>query len=141
MDDSANPEARFLAAEILYDRASNFPPESVKAALAEIYTTALAQDYIGVANPWGLPGSHEVVGRHLVELGEVAVPKLIPLLDDETILLYEGSKEATLGNSYAYRVKDFAAYFISQIRGIDYPVHQTQAERDAEIDRLKTKLP
>jgi hypothetical protein len=141
MDNSMDLKVRFLAAEILYYKDSTYPPESAKAALAEIYADALANDTIGVANPWGLPGYLDSVGQHVVGLGTVAVKSLTTLLDDDTEILFEGSEEATIGNGYEYRVKDFAAYFISQITGIPYTIYQTPAERDAEIARLKAQLP
>jgi hypothetical protein len=31
---------------------------------------------------------------------------------------YQGSKEATIGNAYGYRIKDFAAYYIGRILGV-----------------------
>lgn len=141
LDDGAADLARFLAAELLFYKVDDYPPDSARPVLVEIYTTALAHDFVGVANPWGLPGSLDVVGQHLVELGDAAVPRLVSLLDDNMILLYEGSKEATFGNSYQYRVKDIAAFLISQIAGLEYEVHLTPAERDTEIEQLKSNLP
>jgi hypothetical protein len=140
MDSSASSQARFLAAEILFYKDKSYPSDAAKPTLAQIYATALVENYTGIANPWGLPGYLDSVGEHVVDLGDAAVPALVPLLDDETPLLYGGSQEATLGNSYGYRVKDMAAFFISRIKGIAYTVYQTAAERDAEIENLKTKL-
>jgi hypothetical protein len=50
------------------------------------------------------------VGSAFLTIGRTAIPALAKLLDDErTNLKYEGSAEATLGNGYGYRTKDFAA--------------------------------
>ncbi len=140
LDKAAPLEARFLAAEILFYKDSTYPPDSAKVTLAQVYADALANDIMLVANPWGLPDHLASVGQHMVALGDAAVPALTALLDDTTGLVFEGSKEATVGNSYDYRVKDFAAYFISQIKNLPYTVYQTPAERDVEIDKLKKKL-
>ena len=43
-----------------------------------------------------------------------------------------------LGNSYAFRVKDFAAFFLSKIRGRPYVLHTDPAARDAYINALKS---
>ena len=49
----------------------------------------------------------------------------------------DGSKEATVGNGYQYRVKDFAAFYIAKI--IDTPIafHRDPADRDAAIEELR----
>jgi hypothetical protein len=53
-------------------------------------------------------------GIRFVVLGEAAVPALVRLLDNAgTPLIYDGSKEATVGNADHYRVKDFAAFYLS----------------------------
>ena len=82
----------------------------------------------------------EPAGQHFVALGEPAVPALVSLLDDTTRLEYGGSKEATVGNSYAYRVKDFAAFYLSRIRNLPFDVVQDPAARDKAIDALRQAL-
>ena len=42
-----------------------------------------------------------------------------------------------LGNSYAFRVMDFAAFFLSTIRGLPYVLHTDPAARDGAIQALK----
>jgi hypothetical protein len=140
-DSSAPMQARFLAAEILFSKDSTYPPESAKAALAQVYAAALVENYTGMANVWGLPGHLSSVGQHAAALGDAAVAAFVPLLENDTPLFYSGSQEAMVGNSYGYRVKDMAAFIISQIKNIPYTVYKTAAERDPEIARLKAQLP
>jgi hypothetical protein len=74
-------------------------------------------------------------------LGDPAVPALVRLLDNTGApLTYAGSKEATVGNAYGYRIKDFAAYYLGRIRRIPVSFHSDVAERDQEIARLRQKL-
>lgn len=133
--------ARFLAAEMLFYKKEQYPPEEQKRPLASVYAAALAQNYTGVANPWGLPGFFGgLVAEHVVTLSGDAIPELIVLLDDDRRLNYTGSQEATVGNCFEYRVKDAAAFFISQIKALPFEVHQSRQVRDKEIERLKDLL-
>jgi hypothetical protein len=136
VDPNAAWEPRFLAAEILFRKRSDFPSADQRNALASAYVDALRA--ASVANPWGLPGELDgPAGQHLVSLGEAVTPGLMPLLDDDRRVPYWGSQEATLGNSYAFRVKDFAAFFLSTIRGLPYVLHRDPSARDADIEKLK----
>jgi hypothetical protein len=80
------------------------------------------------------------VGQHVVSLGESTVAELSHLLDDSRPVTYGGSREATYGNSFNYRVKDLAAEFLAQIRHLPYVVKEAPSERDVEIDRLREAL-
>jgi len=138
-DTGADREARFLAAEILSRKQSGYPSPSESALLAPVYADALR--HAELANIWGMPGELDgPAGQHLVALGPAAVVALIPLLNDARTVIYGGSEEATIGNSYEYRVKDFAAFFIHRIGGSPYSLLNTPHERDAEIERLRTSL-
>lgn len=140
-DDRSPTLARFLAAEILFTKASGYPPAEHRPLLASIYTSALSDNYTRMANPWGMPGELDgPVGQHVVTLGEVAIVTLRPLLDDDADVTYGGSEEATFGNSYHYRVKDLAAFYISRIRGAPYRVVLDVGQRDREIARLRRDL-
>lgn len=133
--------ARFLAAEILFAREPGFPRGTDPAGLAASYAAALAADVTGMANPWGLPGALDgPVARHVLALGSAAVPAFTALLDDDTRLAYGGSKEATVGNSYRYRVKDVAASLVARIRGLRHPTQIDPAARDTDIDRLRQQM-
>ncbi|HYB42968.1 MAG TPA: hypothetical protein VEL75_14420 [Candidatus Methylomirabilis sp.] len=138
LDDAADPEARFLAAEVLFARASGFPPGDLKPALASIYTRAMGSTE--VANPWGLPGEIDGAGQHLLQLGDAVVAPLMHMLQDERPRVYAGSKDATVGNSFGYRVKDLAAFYLSRLLNLPYLVHQRPSERDLEIDALRAAL-
>ncbi len=141
LDEGAPMQARFLAAEVLFYKDPDYPPAGDEAALAPVYAAALANNYTTMANPWGLPGQLDgLAGQHFIALGEAAIPSLVGLLDDTTAVDYGGSREATYGNSFSYRVKDLAAFFISQIRGLPYEVYESPQARDAEIERLREQL-
>jgi hypothetical protein len=149
LDDAISWPARFLAAEILFAKKEDFPTPELLPPLAAIYAHALAQtgvsmeDFYLPANIWGFlyelddPGD---AGQHFIDLGEAALPELIPLLDNEDHVLYEGSREATMGNEYNYRIKDFAAFYISKIKDIPIPFQPELEKRDREIEKLKQTL-
>jgi len=136
VDSDAAWEPRFLASEILFRKRPDFPSVEQKHALASAYVEALRAARVG--NIWGLPGELDgPAGQHLVSLGEEVAPGLMRLLDDDRQVPYWGSKEAMLGNSYAFRVKDFAAFFLSKIRGVSYVLHTDPSARDADIPALR----
>lgn len=144
---------RLLASEVLYSKNADYPPADWKDTLAYIYAQALAisghQEGILIAgNPWGFMyfydksgiADYGSLGSHLINTGRPAIPYLVALLNNDNSLFYEGSKEATIGNSLKYRVKDAAAYYIGKITGIPVQFHEKHADRDTEIERLKEQL-
>jgi hypothetical protein len=140
-DTAVEPHAGFLAAEILFHKVPGYPPETLRARLAEIYAAALANDYTGMANPWGLPGlSDGETAQHAVQIGETAVPPLRKLLDDRRAVYYSGSQEATFGNRYRYRVKDLAAGLLTRIRNLPFQPDEDPELRDQAIERLGSML-
>jgi hypothetical protein len=143
-DPSAPGKARFIAAEVLFARDVFFINRVGRALVARLYTEALTKGYTGHANAWGLLWEHDdigEVGSRFLVLGDEAIPALAELLDDDTIVdSYEGSEDATVGNRYRFRIKDFAAYYIGRITGHPVPFHLDHAGRDAEIERLKAFL-
>jgi len=137
-------EARFLACEVLFRKDILFLQGQDRKQVAAVYAQALVHDYTGAANSWGLLYEHRdegPVGIVFLQLGDNAVDALVPLLDDAgQRLTYIGSIEATVGNAYHYRIKDFAAYYLARIKGIPIVFHRDFAERDAEIARLRRQL-
>ena len=145
---------RILASEILYAQAPDYPPPDWADTLGYLYARALAitADTSGplqlTGNAWGFMYHTDTLGvtdygqlgTHLVAVGPAAVPYLSQLLANTDVIFYEGSKEATVGNSFAYRVKDAAAYFIGKITGTPVAFHKKNRDRDAEIERLKATL-
>lgn len=133
-------KARFLACEVLFDKHFTFVPGVGPAAVAEIYAHALAHNLTGVANSWGLLYEHDdagPVGIRFVMIGEPAVPALVGLLDDASRPLgYAGGEDATVGNAYGFRVKDFAAFYLGRIKRISVAFHQCLEDRDREISAL-----
>ena len=147
INEDAPMKARMLANEVLLKREFTYlSDEDVKIdRVAAIYTYALANNLTGMANSWGFLYKHPYIavgslGSKFTILGEEAIPELVKLLDNETIHRYHGSEEATVGNSYRFRVKDFAAYYIYRIKNIKAVYHETHAARDAEIEKLKLLL-
>jgi hypothetical protein len=135
------PAAAFLAAEILFLKGGYTPSPTDAQALAPAYAHALAHNVVGSANPWGKPGSLDGdATKHAVSLGEAAVPPFRALLDDATPMTYAGSREATFGNAYRWRVKDAAAVVLAAIRGLRFDAKKTPAARDPEIAALKAQL-
>jgi hypothetical protein len=112
--------------------------------VAEVYAEALAKNYAGHANVWGLLWENDQpgpVGVRFLMLGEAAVPALRGLLDNETLVdWYAGSEEATIGNAAQYRVKDFAAYYLGDLLRRPIPFHRDLAGRDLEIAKLREAL-
>lgn len=153
-DHSHSDLERFLASEVLYEKALDYPSAEWRDILAYLYARALAisGDPSGKfqipGNQWGFMYHLEargvrddgVLAVHLLAAGEQAIPHLSRLLENPNPIFYEGSQEATLGNSLRYRVKDAAAYFIGRITGIPVRFHENIPDRDAEIEALKAVL-
>lgn len=142
-------EVRFLAAEIILSKFNKYPIKKYNTILSNLYGTALTNtgDKTGnfrlSANLWGYLYEMDdvgVLGNHFIQLGDEAVPELYKLLDNEEQVLYDGSRDATIGNEYQYRIKDFAAFYISKIKNIPVKFYQDFDERDKEIERLKKLL-
>jgi hypothetical protein len=146
--------ARFLASEILFEKKKNYPVKELEEPLAPIYANALlitgahSSNSRLCGNLWGFMyngsnygnSNHDVLGTHLIKIGKKAVPYLVELLDDKELIAYIGSQEATTGNSYKYRVKDAAAYYIGEILGIPVKFHESFDDRDEEVYKLACKL-
>ena len=140
---------RFLASEILFEKMKDYPPDTLRTELAKIYTEALMRTGGEVSkfrlsgNAWGLLYELDdvgILGKHLISFGIYVIPYLINLLDNTEVVYYEGSKEATLGNSYKLRIKDFSAFFLGKIKTIPLKYYANNDERDLQIGRLKETL-
>jgi hypothetical protein len=133
--------SRFFAAQILFDNSDWMPIGEEKMEVAELYARALKDNYTGVANPWGIPDDDGDAGEHLVALGEDAVIALRPLLTCNRSLFYAGSKTATMGKLYSYRVKDIAACYINTILDLKCFLDKKKPlRRNLTIHRLRFKL-
>jgi hypothetical protein len=144
---------RLLATEVLYSKSTDFPRVDLQEALAYIYSQALmasgkSSKFFIAGNQWGYMyfsdksgiSDYGNMGKHLIDTGKAAIPYLVKLLNNGEMLEYEGSQEATLGNSLKYRIKDAAAYYIGKMTSIAVQFYTNFPERDAEIERLKEKL-
>jgi transposase len=138
LDDAA---ARFLAAEVLARRGA-LPGGLPADALARAYVDGLrAGASADMANPWGIPsGPLGPAGVRVASLGAAAVAPLEGALDDEGGLRFVGSREASIGNSYGWRVKDVAASVLAAITGQAFDVDRDPAKRDAAIEELRRRV-
>lgn len=147
---SSRFHAKFLAAEVLRHFEVQLDTQSYN-ILAEAYAYALkytSTDRKNIVqlngNLWGLlyeENDAGFLGKQFIKFGNAAIPSLTKLLDDGAGRIpYEGSEEATIGNAYQYRIKDFAAFYISKIKNIPIKFHQDFKKRDQEIEHLKELL-
>ena len=141
-DNAVPVPARFLAAEILFKKDAAFPSsEEQKKMLAKIYVEVLSNKGTVNGNIWGLPGYTGITGEHMLHADKDELVILLKQqLNNQQPVLYDGSREATFGNSYEYRVKDIAAFYFGKLLNLPYAVLNTPAERDIEIERLKKNL-
>lgn len=143
-DSSRNHFIQFIITEILFEKKPSFIDQTNSIKIAALYSEALKNNYTEFSNPWGLllmKGDAGVTGRHFLSLGKSAEPEWIKLLSDTTsVHNFWGSKEATTGNGCKYRVKDFAAYYLAWSKNIDMRHSWEPAERDIEIEKLKSQI-
>jgi hypothetical protein len=146
--------ARLLASEILFAKQKDFTTKDQEDTLAYIYSKALiitgdtSTTFRLSGNLWGFMyfsdkdgiSDFGILGTHLMTTKKKVTCYLIELLVNSNILVYEGSEEATIGNSLKYRVKDAAAYYIGKISNIPVKYYENFSDRDLEIERLKEKL-
>lgn len=148
--ENSSDSVRFLAAEILWNGGGTIP-ENLYPILAKSYGKALA------ASDWNAPDSslfqlsgnhwgflnfqgmedHGMIGDHLLLLGEKMIPVLLSLLDHEGNITYEGSKDATTGNTAGFRIKDVAAYYLAEICGITYDYSRDRKEQHRRREELR----
>jgi hypothetical protein len=113
-------------------------PDSVKAA---VFCDTLAHQVC--MNDWYNLDSDRTERDFEIDLiatGEVALPKLVPLLDNSEPALSEGSQEATQSGANCYRRKDYAYLYICRILGEDYLFDRDPAVRDERIAKLQEKV-
>jgi hypothetical protein len=140
-DATADLRSRFLVAEILFEKLPGYPPQEIASTLADIYAQVLRDSLAGTANAWGLPGMPEgQIAGHVLKLGDSAVRALMGLFEDRQPVAYEGSQEATYGNSFQFRVKDIAASLVARIRKVPFVPDRNPAARDKAIRELARAL-
>ena len=146
VEDAARPlPVRFAAVLMLRSKSAAQFRRTSRRARADVLAAALQRDLVGHAYPWGrLWGGIDAVGllgSMVVELGRPAIPPLVALLDDTAPRdSYLGREEATEMAMRQYRVKDFAAFYISRITGLDLPWQPELPDRDQAIARLRQQL-
>lgn len=133
--------SRFFSAQILFSHSSWVPEGELKKAVADLYARALRDNFTEVANPWGIPDDYGDAGKNVVKLGEDAIEAFRPLLHCRKKMFYIGSKTATIGGIYRYRVKDIAANYIIAIKNFRYSLDEKMPlRRRLTICHLKMKL-
>lgn len=146
--DAAMPSlARFLSSQILIRKDMTFPARADLRSLTDIYIKALVDNYTGMMSDWGFQQDNDdlgPVGSIFLILGDHAVPALMNLLKNDTIVDYKRRSPDFSGFDWTKlqrtRIKDFAALYLSKIKNV--PVHfKTRFdERDKEIAELERKL-
>ncbi len=143
-DDSVSDEAKFLACIVLEEKDALYGRRHSPGTVVNIYAKALVNNFTGMANSWGLlyePMDDGPQGVKLISMRQFSAPVLIKLLDDErSDLEYQGSAEATIGNGYRYRIKDFAAYYLGRMMGKPLKYYPAYKDRDKQIEKLKEDL-
>ncbi|WP_053002437.1 hypothetical protein [Kordia jejudonensis] len=143
-------KSKFLAATVLLEFDNKIDTVFYK-NLSNVYSYALRHTSEKFDNSMQLNGNlwgflYEEddlgeLGKQYVSFGNEAIPSLMKLLEDtDNKIFYDGSEGATIGNSYQYRIKDFAAFYISKIKNIPMTFYQDFDKRDAEIERLQELL-
>jgi hypothetical protein len=136
-DSAIEKRSRFLAAELLFIKSDWIPSGRLKTDVAFLYAEALKGNYTEKANHWGLPDDVGMVGKHVLLLGDDAMVAFYPLLSCKTPVHYYGSKVATAGKIYKYRIKDIAATYISSLLNKTFNAERAPVFRDLQIARLK----
>lgn len=81
------------------------------------------------------------LGKRFLVFDEKSITPLAEIVaNGNEFIQYEGSEESTEMDFYRYRIKDFAAFYISKIKDIPMAFYQDFEKRDAEIERLKEIL-
>jgi hypothetical protein len=136
----ANAEREsFLALEALRIHFPSVWATMLPGERAAIYAMHLATAHW--FNAWGQPGqSLSETGQALVDVGPDAIPALASLLDARQSAPSFGSEEATLSQLLAYRVCDYAWFFIAQIEGQHPMFAASPAQRDVAIGEMQQRL-
>ncbi|HTF06105.1 MAG TPA: hypothetical protein VK826_18875 [Bacteroidia bacterium] len=138
--DDLNKCTQFFAAEILMQHSDWKPEGPLLKKVAELYATALRENYAEVGNPWGRPDDVGDIGRRIARMGDAVVVAFRPLLKCKTTVYYAGSKRGRKGRYTKYRVKDIAASHICAIRNIEFDGDCKRWKRNMQIRKLRRKL-
>jgi hypothetical protein len=135
---------RFNALFISYLRDRQFYNSIEPGIRAELLCSALEGDFTLWHDRWGWLWAEPklgYVGVLVVHCGEAAIPHLLKLLSNrDSRDDYYGHEESTDMGMRQYRVKDFAAYFVAQIKDYDLPFSYNLRKRDRSIRKMKREL-
>jgi hypothetical protein len=122
-----------LAVRKLNEQAYKQIPDSQKLS---ILVDALSKSK--TFNTWGFPHLRmEDASLAIIEIGEYAIPRLKPLLNDCRNALLWGDEEYYEYQKYKYRLCDFAMIFIKRINKEQFTIPESPEERDKMIARIK----
>jgi hypothetical protein len=143
---SFSRRGRFIALIVVLH---NDPQEyrSISPSLrAQVLCFALAERMFYPDSMWGHLWAMEdeafdYLGFAVVSCGDAAIPYLLKLFKnrEERTSYYDKGYALDIGRRQ-YRVKDFAAYFIAQIKDYDLPFSYNLRKRDRSIRKMKREL-
>jgi hypothetical protein len=146
-DDKASPLARFLGSQILLRKDMTFLSRTDLDSLSDVYVRALLGNYTNAMSDWGFLHSNDdlgVMGSLFLVFGERSIPRLLAVLNDDTVVDYVRPAPDVSGfdptRLQRVRMKDFAALYLSKIKNIPIEFKIPFDERDLEIAALRSKL-
>jgi hypothetical protein len=137
--------ADYTSYHLLHALRKYFPASYKEVAAADkVAILCSALKYSTYLNDWGsLAPSGSFDGdsaKALIETGQLAIRRLVLLLEDSDPAPLFGSKEATASKVYGYRRKDFAYRYTALILGRAPAFSADVRERDKAIETLKRNL-
>jgi len=136
---------RFKALEVYLSLAGDAALQSAElkpqhAALAGVYADAIRQ--LDDLNIFNLPESvrSSTTSRHVIALGDGALPALRPLLERTEEAPYGGSEEASIAAMHHVRYCDLAAALVAAILGEPYVDDPEPAARDRQVEQLRRRI-
>jgi hypothetical protein len=112
------------------------PPDVRAAVLVDALRTQPQLNDWGYLEPGG-DGYDGPAADALLDTGDSAVPRLLPLLDDASPAEMTGSEIAEMAHRYGYRRKDFAYRYLALLRGREPVFSEDVADRDRAIAELR----
>jgi hypothetical protein len=137
-DTGVSEEAKFIAAEILFNKDHSFPSEAERSILADVYQKILQTDkyqfyFIMHKNENSMHRERE----HLLSLEKEIIPYLYLLLDNNNpysdSMLFRGNTP--------HAVKNIACSYICEMLNFSYKHSADSVQNNLFIDSLKKKMP
>ena len=132
--------ARFLAAEIIFNKQIFLFRQEHFASLVAVYVEAFKSNASGFMADWGFLADMSDTGKlgsRFILFAQLSVPLLRPLLDDPHEIPYLYPPDFPSQLRLGLRLKDFAALYLSRIYKVPIQLTEDAAQRDEEIHRLE----